>query len=133
MKPQTPPPLGYAVNTSKRPPRSSINTPATAGNTAPKAGATQQKWTVEIHHRGYFNGLYQIWDKDGNSPKDDEAMRVYVETAVNCHAELVEALKEGKKAAEALCWHTTAFPNLRARYTKIEQALLNARGQEGTK
>lgn len=45
--------------------------------------AKKKKWKVEISRDGFFNGLYQVWDKNGNQPKNDEAMRRRIEKLLN--------------------------------------------------
>lgn len=42
-----------------------------------------KKWTVELGSNANFNGLYQVWDKDGNAPKNDERMRRRIERILN--------------------------------------------------
>ena len=41
-----------------------------------------KKWQVKITN-AYFNGCYQVWDENGNAPKNDEAMRRKIEKLLN--------------------------------------------------
>lgn len=42
-----------------------------------------KKWFVESSPNGNFYGLYQVWDKNGNAPANDEAMRRLIERLLN--------------------------------------------------
>ena len=87
--------------------------------------ATNRPWTVQINSHSHYLGSYQIWDRDGNSltdsDKEDEEIRSYVEKAVNCHDELVEALKEVIKERDFYFVHPKAKEMINKALKKASQ------------
>lgn len=97
-----------------------------------KDQATPRPWEIKLYHQDEINivscidGQYRsIADIVGAMPIDMENARLIVK-AVNCHDELVEALKEAKKAINEQMASCGESDILMAPMAVIEQALAKA-------